>query len=311
MTPRTLFATLIVVLLASGPCRTEPPKAQTLSGDRALQHAKALVALGSRAPGSGAHRKAEAYIVQQLRLAKAEVEEVDFVATTPRGPIAMKNIIGKFPGQSSEIVVVAGHYDTLFQKGFVGANDGASSTALLLELARAFGLKRSPPAGLWVVFFDGEEAVQQWSDVDGLYGSRHQVGMWEREGLLPRIKGVIVVDMIGDKNLSLRQDLNSTPWLTDLVWGVARKEGYGAHFTDETTAVVDDHVPFVEAGVPAVDLIDFDYGPGNRYWHTPQDTLDKLSAESLTIVGTVVLAAVERLSERWPGSPSETPRSEH
>lgn len=302
MTLRPLLASLVLALLASGPCRTEPPKPQTLSGDRALRHVKALVALGNRAPGSSAHRKTQAYIVQQLRLAKADIEEVDFTAATPRGAIAMKNIIGKFPGQSSEIVVVAGHYDTLFQKGFVGANDGASSAALLLELARVFGLKHSPPLGLWVVFFDGEEAVQQWSDVDGLYGSRHQVAVWGQQGVLPRIKAVLVVDMIGDKNLALKRDLNSTPWLTDLVWAVAKKEGYAAHFIDETTAVMDDHSPFVAAGVPAVDLIDFDYGPANGYWHTPQDTVDKLSAGSLTIVGAVVLATVEQLSQRWPGS---------
>lgn len=293
---------LAVLLLFAGPLAAREANRPVLSGRRAFKHVRTLVERGNRAPGSAGHRWTQGYIVRQLRLAYAEVEEVDFATQTPRGLRPMKNIIGKIRGRSSDLVVLAGHYDTLDREGFVGANDAGSSTGLLLELARVLGLKQPNPVEVWVVFFDGEEAMEKWGTRDGLYGSRYQVSAWERAGVLERIKAVIVVDMIADKDLRLRRDLNSTPWLTDLVWQVAGEKGYGAHFLEETVAIEDDHVPFVRAGVPAVDLIDFDYGPGNRYWHTPQDTLDKLSPRSLEIVGRVVLETVARLGQRWPGS---------
>lgn len=294
---------LVVLLAGAGLLLANAPKAPTFSGKRALGHVRALVRLGERPPGSQAHRRAQAYIIRHLRLAYAEIEEVDFAARTPRGLVPMKNIIGEIPGRSSDIVVLAGHYDTKKIPGFVGANDGGSSAGLLLELARVLGLQQPTPLTIWVVLFDGEEAFGQIGAGDGLYGSRYQVNVWQRAGVLERIRAVIVVDMIGDKDLALRRDLNSTTWLTDLVWQTAREKGHQAHFLDETTAIEDDHIPFVQAGVPAVDLIDLHYGPQNRYWHTPEDTLDKLSPRSFEIVGRVVLETVERLSQRWPGEP--------
>ncbi len=302
---------LILFLLppaASTACARQPssgepraPARPELDGARALQHVRVLVERGGRVPGSAGHRWTQSYIVRQLRLTYAEVEEVDFAAQTPKGVLAMKNIVGKIPGRSSDVVVLAGHYDALDREGFVGANDSGSSTALLLELARVLGLRKPNPVEVWVVFFDGEEALRQWGPTDGLYGSRYQASLWGRTGALDRIKAVIVLDMVGDKNLTIRRDANSTPWLTDLVWQVAGEKGHGQYFLDETIAIEDDHLPFRQAGVPAVDLIDFDYGPGNRYWHTPQDTADKLSAHSLQVVGEVVLETVERLGARWPG----------
>ena len=263
-----------------------------------------LVRFGGRVPGSPSHSRAQRYIIQQLRRASAdEIEEVDFVAQTPRGKVRMKNIIAKFARQSQEMVVLAGHYDTVARENFIGANDGGSSTALLLELAHVLG-RRKNSLTVWVVFFDGEEAFQRFTSTDGFYGSRHQASAWKKDGTLDRIKALIVVDMIGDKNLNLRRERNSTAWLVDLVWQIARASGYGIHFLDQTTVIEDDHVPFVQAGVPAVDLIDLDYGPGNRYWHTPDDTVDKLSAQSMEIVGEVVLKTVERLGRRWPGQKS-------
>lgn len=272
-----------------------------MKGERALGHVRALVQLGERTPGSEGHRQAQVYILRHLRRSGAAVEEVDFSARTPGGSVAMKNIIGKFSGRSSEIIVLAGHYDTKKLEGFVGANDGGSSTALLLELARVLGRSQPNAMPVWVVFFDGEEAFRQWSARDGLHGSRHQVAAWKRAGIVPRLKAVIVVDMIGDKSLTLRRDRNSTRWLTDLVWEVARARGHGAHFLEEWTAVEDDHLPFVHAGVPAVDLIDLEYGPQNSFWHTRADTVDKVSARSFEIVGDVVLETVKRLGARWPG----------
>lgn len=283
----------------SEPARSAPPG---VSGETALEHVRQLVNVaGERWPGSPGHDWAQRYIVRHLRLAYAEVEEVNFVTRTPQGLVAMKNIIGKIPGESPDIIVLAGHYETLRRDGFVGANDGGSSTALLLELARELGRSQPNPTTVWVVFFDGEEAFQQWSGTDGIYGSRYQANAWRRAGVLERIKAVIVVDMIGDRDLALRREANSTRWLTDLVWSVAREKGYADHFLEETYAVEDDHTPFLREGIPAVDLIDFEYGPGNRYWHTGEDTPDKLSPDSFEIVGEVVLEVVRRLSQSWPG----------
>ncbi|MFQ5776609.1 MAG: M28 family peptidase [Terriglobia bacterium] len=275
-----------------------------MKGERALRHVRELVQFGARTPGSEGHRQAQDYILRHLRRTGAKVEEVDFTAHTPSGRVPMKNIVGKFSGRSSEIIVVAGHYDTKRLDGFLGANDGGSSAALLLELARVLGRSEANAVPVWVVFFDGEEAFRQWSAQDGLYGSRHQASAWKRASVVQRLKAVIVVDMIGDKDLTLRRDWNSTGWLTDLVWEVARARGYAAHFLDEQIAVEDDHLPFVRAGVPAVDLIDLEYGPQNSFWHTPADTVEKLSSRSFEVVGDVVLETVRRLGARWPGQAS-------
>lgn len=294
------FLLLGALVFAPACVQGEQPSAQRVSGQRALEHVRALVKAGPRVPGSPGHRAAQDYIVKELRQAGAEVEEVDFVADSPLGKRPMKNIIGKIPGRSADLIVVSGHYDTLVQEGFLGANDGGSSAALLLELARVLARGQPNAIAVWVVFFDGEEAMRRWSATDGLYGSRYQASAWQREGVLARIKAFINVDMIGDKNLALKRDLNSTDWLTDLVWKVAAEKGFDTHFVEAARAVEDDHMPFIRAGVAAVDLIDLDYGPENRYWHTPQDTLDKLSPRSLEIVGEVVLETVRRLGQRWP-----------
>lgn len=294
---RRAFLSLVLFgLLVPASCHAADKDASTkVSGQRAMAHVRALVGFGDRRPGSEGHRKTQEYILAELRKAEVEVEEVSFTAETPRGRLAMKNIIAKIPGRSQDILVVSGHYDTLWLDGFVGANDGGSSAALLLEIARA--LRRQAPLekSVWVVFFDGEEAIEQWSERDGVYGSRWQAALWRQQGVLRRVRALINVDMIGDRGLALRREQNSTPWLTDLVWQAARDKGYAANFLDEQTAVYDDHAPFLALGVPAVDLIDFDYGPNNRYWHTTQDTADKVSPRSLQIVGEVVLESLNRL----------------
>lgn len=299
-----LRSALVVLFLPAALLQAAPVSPPKVSGQRAMSHVRALVQMGERTAGSAAHREAEAYIIRRLRLASVEVEEVTFVVQTPQRSVVMKNIIGKIPGDSPDIVVLAGHYDTKRLSGFRGANDGGSSTALLLELARVLSARQPKPLTVWVAFFDGEEAFGEWSARDGLYGSRYQVSAWRRAGVLNRIKAVMVVDMIGDRDLALRRDGNSTPWLTDVVWQVAREKGYEANFLDETLTVEDDHLPFVEAGLPAVDLIDLSYGPQNRYWHTREDTPDKLGPRSFEIVGEVVLETVARLAERWPGQPA-------
>ena len=294
------FLFLLALVFGSGCAQAEQPGPRRVNGQRALEDVRALVKAGPRVPGSPGHRAAQDYILKELRQAGAEVEEANFIVDTPLGKRPMKNIIGKISGRGGDLIVVTGHYDTLVQEGFLGANDGGSSAALLLEMARVLARAEPKATAVWVVFFDGEEAMRRWSATDGIYGSRYQAGVWQRDGVLSRIKALINVDMIGDKNLALKRDSNSTDWLTDLVWKVAREKGFETHFVEAAMAVEDDHMPFIRAGVAAVDLIDFDYGPENRYWHTPQDTLDKLSPRSLEIVGEVVLETVRRLGQRWP-----------
>jgi Zn-dependent M28 family amino/carboxypeptidase len=235
----------------------------------------------------------------QLKDAGAQVEEDSFTASTPAGHIPMTNIIAKYPGTESKIVMVTGHYDTKIEKGFrfVGANDGASSAALLLELARDLH-GRKHALTYWLVFFDGEEAVrEEWVDPDNTYGSRHMVQKLSSDGELGRIQAMILVDMIGDADLAIHREKNSTPALMDTVFAAAHRLGYTKYFPDSPLDITDDHIPFVNAGVAAVDLIDLDYGPNNSYWHTAKDTVDHCSPQSLTIVGRVVLATLADLEK--------------
>jgi len=207
----------------------------------------------------------------------------------------MKNIIAKFPGKSGKAIVITGHYDTKYFPGrkFVGASDGGSSTGLLLEMARVLA-RQTRTDDVYLVWFDGEEAVGEWSDTDSVYGSRHLAERWRGDGTLRVVKALINVDMIGDKNLNIDQETSGNQALNRLVWRTAADLGYSANFTQLSRATDDDHMPFVKLGVPAIDLIDFDYDP----WHTDNDTMDKLSAQSLEIVGNVVLEAIGRLERQ-------------
>jgi hypothetical protein len=272
-----------------------PPAAETggFDGARAFAHVEKLVAIGPRPPASDGIRRAQEYIRSRLRSYGCAVEDDDFTASTPRGRIPMKNLIAKIPGQSPPMVLLLSHYDTWSGvPGFVGANDGGSSTALLLELGRQLcGSKRK--LTLWLVFTDGEEAYVEWSGADGTYGSRNLAAKMALSGELKRVRAVIVADLIGDKNLRVRREENSTRWLTDLVWKTAKRLGYAEHFLDEDTSIEDDHIPFLRRGVPAVDIIDLDY----PHWHTAQDTLDKVSARSIAVVGHVILEVLGELEK--------------
>jgi glutaminyl-peptide cyclotransferase len=269
--------------------------AADFSGASAFKYTQAAVAFGPRPSGSPANRELQAYIRAQLRMLKCEVTEDPFVAKTPKGDVPMTNIIAKFPGKSGHAIVVTGHFDTKLFPGrkFVGANDGGSSTGLLLELARDLnGTTRVDD--VYVVFFDGEEAVNDWTEADSVYGSRHLAYKWKADGTLARIKALINVDMIGDKSLGVLIEENSTASLRKLVWTAAADLGYKAYFLETGEKVDDDHMPFLKLGVPSLDIIDFDYDP----WHKDSDTMDKLSARSLEIVGTVVLESVHRLERQ-------------
>jgi Zn-dependent M28 family amino/carboxypeptidase len=211
----------------------------------------------------------------------------------------MVNVIGEIKGRRPDVILIGGHYDTKYFRNFrfVGANDGGSSSGLLLALARTLAATPSEFT-YWIVFFDGEEARRDWNRDDSLYGSRNFVRALQAGGQLKRIRAVIVADMIGDRDLGIRREGGSAPWLTDLIWQSANRLGYKRHFLDSSLAVEDDHSPFIEAGVPGALLIDFDYGgrPGeNAFWHTPEDTLEKVSPQSLRIVGEVLLESLRSI----------------
>jgi Zn-dependent M28 family amino/carboxypeptidase len=206
----------------------------------------------------------------------------------------MVNIRASRPGPRPSIIVLSGHYDTkLFDFPFVGASDGGSSAAWLLEMARATSNLKLENT-LEFLFFDGEEAVVEWTADDSVYGSRCDVERRSREGSLRQIKALILVDMIGDKNLNIKKETQSTDWLTRIIWNKAASLGYSREFPNDSLEVSDDHVPYLRAGVPAVDLIDFDYPP----WHTAEDTLDKTSSRSLKIVGDVVYLSLPEIDRR-------------
>lgn len=289
---KTFF--LILTLAAALPALSAQPA--DFSGASALEFTRKIVAFGPRPPGSAAMRKQQAFLLAQLKLRRCEVSEDAFTAATPAGRLPMRNIVARFPGTSGRAVVITGHYDTKIMPGisFVGANDGGASAGFLLEMARALS-GRKLKNDVYLVWLDGEEAVAQWSATDGTYGSRHLARKWAAEGLLARIKALINVDMIGDKDLGILQEMNSSPGLRRLVWQTAAELGFGRFFLDQQGAIEDDHVPFLQRGVNALDLIDFDYGPNHSYWHTGKDTIGKLSAESFFVVGRVLLEVLGKL----------------
>jgi glutaminyl-peptide cyclotransferase len=290
-----VFSTLLLALMVA----VGPAHAQSFNAARAMQYTREVVALGPRPIGSANHKKLENYIAAHLK--SDQVEDDAFVADTPEGKFPVRNIIAKFPGTREGIIVIAGHYDTnypLRNSGYVGANDGGSSTAILLELANQFRGKKREGYSVWLLWTDGEEAVRNWTATDSLYGVRHLAEKWQNDGTLKNIKAFLLADMIGDADLNVDRDSNSTPWLEDVVYHAATQLGYQSHFFARTITVEDDHLPFVERGVPSADLIDLDYGYGNVFHHTSQDTLDKLSPKSIEIVGKVILATVQMLDKK-------------
>lgn len=263
---------------------------------RAWAHLRHQVTLGPRPSGSPASLATRQYIVSQLAAAGIKTREQAFTATTPLGEVPMANVIGTILGRRPERLVLASHYDTKLytEFTFVGANDGGSSTAALLELGRVLG-QREHEFTIELLFLDGEEARRRdWEGLDNTYGSRHYVQTAQNDGTITSLKTLILLDMIGDRDLLIRRDANSTPWLVDLVWSAAARIGHSATFSNQLTTIEDDHIPFLRAGVPAVDIIDLE----NPTWHTPQDTLDYVSERSLQIVGDVVLAALPDIERR-------------
>jgi Zn-dependent M28 family amino/carboxypeptidase len=272
----------------------------SFDSNRAWEHVRKQVSFGPRPSGTPAIAETRRYIIEQLKAAGIDSREQMFIGMTPLGEVSMANVIATIPGKRRERIAIASHFDTKLYREFrfVGANDGASSTAALLELGRV--LKQRPNEfSIELLFLDGEEArMTEWRGLDNTYGSRHYVQTAQTDKSLATLKALVLLDMIGDRDLQIRRDANSTPWLVDTVWAAAAKIGHAATFSNELTTVEDDHVPFLRAGVPAVDIIDLD----NPTWHTAQDTLEFVSARSLQIVGDVVLAALPEIEKRLSAS---------
>jgi glutaminyl-peptide cyclotransferase len=288
------------------PPESGPPP--TFDGDRAMQYVKDIVKFGPRPLGSDNHKKVEEYLAARLK--GDDVESDAFIADTPEGRFPVHNFIAKYAGTKDGIVVIASHYDTnypLRKTSYVGANDGGSSSALLLELANQLRGKTRDGYSVWLVWDDAEEAMKPDTEMpfmdDSLYGIEHIAKKWEADGTLKKIKAFLLADMIGDADLNIDRDLNSTPWLEDVVGEAAKRLGYQSHFFEHNNKVSDDHLPFVKRGVPCADLIDFSYGYNNVFWHTPQDTVDKLSTKSLGISGSVILETVRILDKMDPLPP--------
>jgi Zn-dependent M28 family amino/carboxypeptidase len=286
-----LLAALLVSLACDAASQTS---AAPFDSTRAYGYLRDLVEIGPRVAGTPSNQKTRDYIVKTLAGMGIKAVEQPFEARTPLGVVKMANVVATLPGTRPERIVLGSHFDTkLFREfRFVGASDGGSSTAALLELARALQ-GRPRPFTIELLFLDGEEAVVEWTASDSTYGSRYYVSQAQKSGSLARVKAFILLDMIGDRNLNIRRESNSTPWLTDAIWAAAGRLGHSRHFLAESTPIEDDHLPFLQAGVPSVDIIDLDYPA----WHTAADTLDAVSARSLQIVGDVVLAALPDIEQ--------------
>lgn len=291
---------------------TMVPGAVAFNGERAMEHVKKQVEIGPRVPGSPELAKTRDYIIGLMKSYGLTVRTDEFTASTPLGEKKMVNLTAEIPGESKDVIIIASHYDSKYYKDmrFVGANDPGTSVGTVLELARVLGAsQQKPKLTYWLVFFDGEEAFcEEWDECgkpdapDNTYGSRHYVSRLRENNELSRVRALILLDLMGSKDLELGRDTMSTKWLQDTVWRTARERGYARYFVDRPEGVGgDDHEPFLRAGVDSLDLIQLSSYP---YWHKANDTLDKVSAESMKVVGDVVLASLPKIAERMAGRPS-------
>jgi len=293
------------VSTSSRPIPTSPPVVAAFNGERAMDHVKKQIGFGPRPPDSGELAKTRAYITNELKSYGLTVSLDEFTATTPQGEKKMANIVAELPGESKTLILLTSHYDTKLYKDmkFVGANDPAASVGTLLEIGRVLGSRTEKLKVTYrLVFFDGEESFcEGWSDCgdaqspDNTYGSRHYVSQLRARNELANARAMILLDMMGYKNLELGRDTMSTKWLQDIVWRTGRELGYDKVFVEREEGVGgDDHEPFLRAGVDAVDIIQLTSYP---YWHRADDTIDKVSAQSMKIVGETILASLPKITE--------------
>jgi hypothetical protein len=274
-----------------------PPADTTggFDGARAYKHVVEQVAIGPHAAGTDGIRLAQQYIVGQLKSFGCPVELQDFHASsTPVGDVPMENILVKIPAANPNIILYGSHYDTKRIPDFVGADDAGSSTGILLELARLLCARKNAET-IWLAFFDGEEDFNfNWTDTDNTFGSRELAASMALSGELQRVKAMILLDMVGPANAVYKREINSTPWLTDIIWSTAGRLGYGRVFVGDRADIDDDHIAFLKRGVPSVDVIDLDV----PYWHTPQDTLDKIDPRTLAITGHVMIESLPEIEKK-------------
>ena len=291
---------------AASPTTAAAQTRPSFDGQRAFEHVRRMVEIGPRPAGSAELARTREYITGELEAANLKVTSDAFTAQTPAGARQMVNLTAELAGESADVIIISSHYDTKPMKNFrfVGANDGGSSTGALIEIARALAASgQKPRFTYWFVFFDGEEAFcQSWSQCgtreapDNTYGSRRYVTQLAARGETKRVRAMILLDMIGYTNLAIPRESLSTPWLVDIIWATADELGYSAQFPDTEESVEDDHIPFLQAEIPVADLIQL--GGYQRYWHTAEDTLDKISPRSLQIVGETVIASLPRIEQR-------------
>ena len=277
-----------------------PEKMDGFDGKRAYAQVVKQVSYGPRPAGSAALGQLENYLETELKSYGCAVEMDAFSADTPAGRLPMRNILVKIPGEKPGIILLGTHYDTKRLENFVGADDGGSSTGVMLEIARLLcGQKQRGKYAVWIAFFDGEEAVnKEWQDPDNRYGSREMAARLANSGDLPKVKAFILADLVGGRKPHFRADGESTKWVVNLVWGIAAKLGYSKIFLNEPTDIGgDDHFSFTKRNVASVDIIDLDFNDV-PYWHTPEDTVDKISARTLAIVGHTILESVRELQQK-------------
>jgi glutaminyl-peptide cyclotransferase len=278
---------------------------QAFDSRQAYAYTAQVASFGERWPGSPGHNKTEELVHRTLQKDGAQIEADNFIANTPRGPVSVHNIIGKFnvgTDPRQDVFILAGHYDTLFKPGFIGANDGGSSTGILLAFADALAHQKTKMQ-IWLVWTDLEEAVSNiFTGNDGLYGSRHLAQKLAGNGTVPRIRGFFLLDMIGDKDLNVARETGSNARLQGIIAQAAKQLDYSRYFFQYDSDIIDDHVSFIQVGVPAVDVVDAEYGRmGARFdgmgefHHSNTDTMDKVSQHSLEVVGRTALLAVELL----------------
>ncbi|HSS21183.1 MAG TPA: M28 family metallopeptidase [Pyrinomonadaceae bacterium] len=295
------------------------PGAVAFNGERAMDHVKKQMDIGPRIPGSPELARTRDYLVSSLKSSGLTVKTDEFNATTPFGQKKMVNLIAEVPGESQEVIIVASHYDSKLFKDmlFVGANDPGTSVAALVEMGRVLGAaQQKPKFTYWLVFFDGEEALcEEWEQCqnpnpadpknplpDNTYGSRRFVSQLQAHDEVKRVRALILLDMMGFKDLELGRDVMSTRWLQDVVWQTAREIGYAKYFVERPEDVGgDDHEPFLRAGIDSLDIIQLS---GYPYWHRADDTIDKVSAESMKVVGDVVLASLPKIAEHLAARPA-------
>jgi glutaminyl-peptide cyclotransferase len=287
---------------AQGGLQDAPPAATTggFDGNRAFEYVAKQVAFGPRPSGSPAIAQIQEYLLSQLKSFGCTTAVDSFTADTPVGRLPMKNIVAKIPGEDSSIIMLGTHYDTVLRNDivFVGADDAGSSTGVMLELARLLCAPGAPKSkhAVWIAFFDGEEAMKSWSETDSRYGSRQMAARLAATGDIKKIKAFLLADLVGSKQLHFMRD-PTTKSLTDLVWNTAAKLGYSAIFINPAAGMEDDHNSFAKRSVPVVDVIDLDRSGDVLFWHTADDTMDKISAKSLAITGHVFLESIKELQK--------------